>query len=410
VALFSLAVGQRLVWRLTTHADVRFTGEGPRAIDSLLQRGVLGWIFPEVPGPSAHLAPLWPALVAGLTRITGLHPERAGQLAALTALGLTATLLPVLARRLGFPARVGWVAGLWLALCPLYTHSELFDFVTQPPAGLALLVLAAALPWQRSGGGIGWPEVPAWGLALGGAALLEPIVACTAGLALIQIVLRDATSRSLWRVVCLGLIAGLVISPWLVRNRTQLGGWVPIRGNFGLEFALGNQPGADGTAVRTATADLHPFTNPAAAQRVVEVGELAYSREVGRNAWQWAVSHPADFGELCLQRARLYWFPPPRLLGSGRLSAWPRAMLLWSCTLAVGWQLWRGLRDWPQRRTGLAIFCLVPSLPHLLTHIELRYRQPIWAFELLLLALTLDGLWQMAAARGAPPPDSQPGL
>ena len=210
MALFALAVGQRLVWLLTTHADVRFTGEGPRAIDSLLQRGVLGWIFPEVPGPSAHLAPFWPALVAGLTRVTGLHPERAGQLAALTALGLTATLLPVLARRLGFPPRVGWVAGLWLALCPVYTHSDLFEYFTQPPAGLALLVLAAALPWQRSGGGIGWPEVPAWGLALGGAALLEPIVACTAGLALVQIVLRDASSRSLWRLVCLGLIAGLV--------------------------------------------------------------------------------------------------------------------------------------------------------------------------------------------------------
>ncbi|MFM7159924.1 MAG: hypothetical protein ACKO3P_06095, partial [Planctomycetaceae bacterium] len=64
------------------------------------------------------------------------------------------------------------------------------------------------------------------------------------------------------------------------------------------------------------------------------------------------------------------------------------------------WQLYRGLRERPQVWAGLALFCLVPSLPHLLTHIELRYRQPIWAFELLLLALTLDELWQTLATRG----------
>ncbi|MFM8219171.1 MAG: hypothetical protein ACKOJF_09610, partial [Planctomycetaceae bacterium] len=165
---------------------------------------------------------------------------------------------------------------------------------------------------------------------------------------------------------------GLVVAPWLVRNSSQLGGWVPIRGNFGLEFALGNQPGAMGTAVRSAAADLHPFTSPAAAQRVVELGELSYVREVGGNAWQWAVNHPLDFGQLCLRRARLYWFPPPRLLGSGRRSAWPRALLLWSGTLAVGWQLYRGLRERPQVWAGLALFCLVPSLPHLLTQIGWR--------------------------------------
>ncbi|MFM8289484.1 MAG: hypothetical protein ACKOGA_22560, partial [Planctomycetaceae bacterium] len=360
VALFTLAVGQRLLWLLTTHAGVHSTGEGPRAVDSLLQRGVLGEIFPGVPGPSAHLAPLWPALVAGLSRVTGLHPERAGQLASLTAVGLTATLLPVLARRLGWPARVGWVAGLALALCPLYTHSELFDCVTQPATGLTLLALAAAIPWQRGRGGLRWSEVVGWGLALGAAAWLEPFVPLTAGLVVALVLLREISPRSLGQGVCLGLIAGLVVAPWLVRNRIQLGGWVPIRGNFGLEFALGNQPGAMGTAVRSAAADLHPFTSPAAAQRVVELGELSYVREVGGNAWQWAVNHPLDFGQLCLRRARLYWFPPPRLLGSGRRSAWPRALLLWSGTLAVGWQLYRGLRERPQLWAGLALFCLVP--------------------------------------------------
>jgi len=387
--LLGLAVSQRLLWLHTTHAEIESTGEGSRAIDSLVNRGVLGGIFPGVPGPSAHLAPGWPWLVATIVEATGWSRESAGRLGSLVCVGLTAACLPRLAGKLAAPVTAGRLAGLLMAAVPMYTYSEVFDYFTQPAGALVLLLFGLWLPWEQQSPVISYGDMLTWGLALGLTALLEPVIAFTAGLVMCLVISRSSRAGRAGKLVVLGIVTLGVVSPWLLRNHRELGGGVPIRGNLGLEFDLGNQDSADGTAVRSEADDLHPYTNLSAAQRVAEVGELAYSQEVGGRALRWVAEHPEDFCRLSLTRLRLYWLPPGRLLGSGRLSAWPRAILLWSCTAALCWILAGGLQTAREVRQGLAIFCLVPGLPQIITHVEMRYRQSIWAFDLLLLGVAL---------------------
>jgi hypothetical protein len=222
---------------------------------------------------------------------------------------------------------------------------------------------------------------------------------------------RGERKRIFRRGLVLALFVLVFLTPWTVRNYLVLGGFVPFRSNFGLELAVGNRPGANGHTYQTGFDDIHPFINSVEYERMRRMGELAYMKDKQRQALDWIADHPRQFVWLTARRAFLFWFttdeswyqPIPRWRLRVRIYGLMGVLAL----LEMGRLLWR------RQPTGRLLLCatLGVSAPYLLTHVEMRYRQPlVGLFALLscdfIVAIALwarDKLSRPAPARDEPP-------
>ncbi len=131
----------------------------------------------------------------------------------------------------------------------------------------------------------------------------------------------DARKRVLTRGLLLASMSALVISPWAIRNYRELGGFIPLRSNFGLELAVGNNDSANGIGYDPAlgridpqrTSPMHPFRNPEERAQLLRVGEHAYMKAKQREGMEWIRAHTGRFAALTARRFALYWFPTPDL-------------------------------------------------------------------------------------------------
>ncbi len=193
----------------------------------------------------------------------------------------------------------------------------------------------------------------------------------------------------------LSAISLLVVSPWLVRNYLVLGGFVPLRSNFGLELAAGNRPWANGHTYAPGLGEMHPFSSAAERDRLIQMGERAYMKDKQRQAVAWITAHPSQFGWLTLRRTCLYWFSPDerwyQLDPKWRLSVRVYGLMGFAALLELAHLLWR------RQPAGRLLICAVlgASIPYLLTHVENRYRLPlVGLFALLTCNLGVTGiLW-----------------
>ena len=213
------------------------------------------------------------------------------------------------------------------------------------------------------------------------------------GLMFLAELLRQRGRRA--RVLGAGLVmagvCALVLAPWTVRNYSVLGGLVPLRSNFGLELALGNHPGANGKTYDTSPADPdcflyrhHPFADRGERARLDRVGELSYMREQGQAARRWIADHPGRFAALTLERFRLFWFPPADM--------WTRPCLPVALLVAVFGLLgagtfcelgWLAVSRHPSAGL-LAAAVFGASAVYMVTHVDLRYRYPLFGLSALL--------------------------
>jgi hypothetical protein len=349
-----------------------------------------GWAdpFKEATGPTAHVAPLYPLLLSALYRCFGSYETVTGRVAqqtlSITIVILELLALPVLARKLRLSESAGWAAAFLGAWLPAHQWDEVMGAHDQVASTLGLLVLLGILAdLQRSG----WRRhvLPA-GLILGLASLLAPPLLAGAVLFfLAEVAVRARERKQILRGGLICFAASLaVLTPWMVRNSVVLGGFVPLRSNFGLELAVGNRPGATGHTYGEGFGEMHPFESPEECARIRKIGELAYMEEKKQQALDWIVAHRSEFVLLTLRRACLFWFSTderwyslePRfrlpiriygLLGIGALLALAR--LVYNRT--------------PVGRL-LTLMLLGLALPYCLTHVESRYRLPIVGLSALL--------------------------
>jgi hypothetical protein len=342
------------------------------------------------------VAPLYPLFLAGIYWLFGPATPTARlvqELFAALATSAGIALLPLVGRRTGLGATSGVVAGLLLAVLPVNLYVETTGSWEQPYAALLLTVLLLAFAALHEGRWESGRLVVVTGLLLAGVALLSPSSLPAGGLMLAAEWWAQRGRRT--RVVLSSLVMLLIclaaIAPWAVRNYYALGGFVPLRSNFGLEIALGNRDGATGKSYDTAWDDAdtffaraHPYMSREVQDRIKEMGELAYMREQSRIGREWIREHPGPFAALTLKRFQLFWFPPVdmwspstsarlfkslafSLLGAG---AWGGlALLLFSRNPYAG--LW-------------AAVLFGGSFVFLITHVDLRYRYPVFGLSALL--------------------------
>jgi hypothetical protein len=123
--------------------------------------------------------------------------------------------------------------------------------------------------------------------------------------------------RRKW-LLCACVVAGAILAcvPWTWRNYVAFNKLLFIRGNFGLELRIANQPGADAdgdvTWARLGTVR-HPSENLEEARLVRDLGEAEYMRRATGEAIGWIRAHPAEFLRLTLMRFVHFWCGPLRL-------------------------------------------------------------------------------------------------
>jgi hypothetical protein len=399
---------------LTIHyferAVVPRTPEAMRVAYALYQTGEWANPYPTPTGPTAHVAPLFPLLVACIYKIFGTKAMGWFGLQFFEALALCAqiVLIPFIAETLGIGLRTGVIGALigafGLENSLRWEHSYV---------GL-LLALAALLAGKFLGapGALDQPQnskpargssqlvspimlASALGVVWGTVLLLNPTPALIWGawLALGWWTLRRESRRALLPVVVLPV---LMILPWAWRNYRALHSLVPIRSNLGLELSVSNNPCAGFSIIKNHRNDCfeHPNESPEEALQVARLGEVNYNHARLQQAVAWITANPKSFLRLTLQRFVYFWFPTE----TGRFRDYLFSKTVdfplqpWSVYLSTVLSIPGMFMLWRRSRHGAVIcasFLLLYPPIYYLVQFDERYRFPILWVTFLLGAVAL---------------------
>ena len=338
-------------------------------------------------GPSAWEPPLYPFLIGGVFKIFGIYTfASAWVLLAINSVFATLTTIPIfwIAHRT-FGERVAiWSAYAW-ALCPYvwYWGIHWIWDTTFTPLVLACIFLIALELTE-------WPGWRGWilfGALYGIGALANPTMLAFlpfCGLWIWRQRYRRGLA-SLPGVLLSSAAFFLVLSPWLIRNYEAFGRFVFIRDDFGLQFRLGNGPGADGMLMPY----LQPNLNKLELEKFQRMGELAYAADCKRIAFDWIRANPGRFAVISLKRFFYFWNGVPRPTSSVAPVDFRSSAFLATSVLAI-WGLGRAVR---QKRPGAWLFAgLVLTYPTVYYFVfpHARYRHPMEPELLILIVFLLS--------------------
>jgi 4-amino-4-deoxy-L-arabinose transferase-like glycosyltransferase len=373
-------------------------------------RGFSSPFGPAYTGPTAWIPPIYPYFCALIFHLTHGMDDRAWLIIfTLQCLFSSLTVIPILGiaqftvgRRPGL-----WAAAVW-AIFPWFSKwSVTWVYETSLSALLVALLFWYTLYAERTSGFKTWAGFGAlWGFAL----LLNPALLTLCLVAHIWLIYVRSRQKQQWlRLSLLSLAACLVVlSPWLVRNRSVLGHWIFVRSNFGAEFALGNHHLSLGRGEGP-----HPSTSAAEMMKYQQMGEYAYVREKNREAMAFIHQYPGEFAFLTAKRVVYFWdgsagrYRPPNAWYWLPWSFGPLSLLL----LPAFWAAYRTRIHalW----LFVAAFLFYPA-PYYLVFSTLRYRHVL---EPLLLLLVAHATYVAARAcsgavieRRSNHPHFQPGL
>lgn len=346
-------------------------------------------------GPTAIVAPVYPYLVAAIMKVFGTFSRTSAFVifainslfSALTCWAIVAIADRVMTRKLGLWA--GWL----FAVVPFFMRwpTTWIWEISLSTLLLTCLVLHS-LRLMTNDSPRSWF---AFGALWGFSALTNP--ALLAALPFTGIF----PAYKLWRdgkrwfraFVISSVCFFVVISPWILRNRIVFGEWVFIRGNFPLEFRMGNYHGSNWMGWR----GYHPTRNPAQLERFVRLGERAYFKEVGKEGYDFVKSHPGAFMEETGKRFYYFWNGEVLALMKGdpykQWMYWPLSLLGW-----IGWLLFfdkaRSITQIRSRLPAAMIGCVMLFYPsaYYITFVQHRYRHPI---EPLLLLCAVYLFWSV---------------
>jgi hypothetical protein len=335
-------------------------------------------------GFTAHLAPVYPALLALLFRGLGygLASLTMMWVANLVFIAVQMALLPLLSVRLGLGALPGIAGAILGTLLPHYTVDFIWESLL---VGMELMILCL-FTHKILGDPRSWWRVSLLGVLWGIAILTNPVT----GLALA--VWAPATSlsprsgeRRATITACATIIAvaAVVCAPWIVRNKIRLGGFFLIRDNAGLEISVSNNDCASATLLGNLESGcqmiVHPARNYEITEQIAEMGEYRFNEMRLHQALVWIAGHPNRFASLTAQRFVLFWFPVKGLAPFRRYPSF-----VWFTTLFSFFGL---VRLWNRNRQAawfLGGAMLMYPLIHYIVQFEPRYRDPIMWISLLL--------------------------
>jgi Dolichyl-phosphate-mannose-protein mannosyltransferase len=314
-------------------------------------------------GPTAFLAPGYPAIVGLVFRLFGSYSSAsaAAIMGLQTLFGvLTVAVIIDIAGRIFDSPTANLAGGFWAVSLPLIWLPAVLWETSLSTLLLTGMVALAIRAVNYPGKGLWAVEGGYCGLAM----LINP------SLMLALFVILGWTiyqARSRWRYgpwICwLTLLA--VFAPWPVRNAMVLHAFIPLRSNFGYELWQGNHPGATGLFDPT----IEPLGNKQEYTDYKAKGEAGYMRDKGTIARDYIRRHPGEFIRLSAERIARFWTGAGYAVNSGVVEL--HAVL----TSLLGFAGLAAL--YKQRRATTALFLLpllVFPLPYYITHAEFRFR------------------------------------
>ena len=331
---------------------------------SLLAGQGLSSPFGGSTGPTALLAPGYPAVIALIFRIFGsfTFPAAIAVMVMQVLFSVITVLLIMHVAQRCFDSRTADLAGVfWAVSLPLLWMPTIF-WETCLSTLLLVGMVALALRCEEKPSGFLWALLGGY---CGLAALVNPALL----MALLALMGWSwwQTRKTLQYSPLLGLmVLLLVFAPWPIRNIRALGAFIPLRSTVGLELWMGNRAGATGFLDES----VFPLFNRWEYDQYAAKGEVAYMRDKSALAKSYIRAHPVEFLRLSSIRFVRFWTGTGSKGGSILFAI---HALLTSCLGAVGmWRLWQ------RRRFGVAVLFLLPlmffPLPYYITHAEFRYR------------------------------------
>jgi hypothetical protein len=379
VTLFVIAAAVRLGLAIVVGAFQRQpAGEIFAVAQSIVGNGVFGNPGGLPSGPTAHVAPIYPYMLAALLKLTSntFFPTLVTMLNILVASCLWA-LLPATAVRLGLPRHAGVVAGTLGAVNPLRHWVELNGYWEATLSGLALMGMVA-FTFDRRATWTKWSTALSLGVGWGLLVLLQPaaITAFVVVLYVLMTVPESIPSRApgaaLVVVSCL-----LTLTPWTIRNYRTFGGFIFVRGDLGVELSVSNNNGAlpFQENVLLNPEARHPHVNAVEFRRRNELGELRYDRSRLSEAAAWMAANPSRFVWLTARRVWLFWIPQRSYA----------LLSLVECVEAVlaGLGLWSLFKIHAAGRTLILGLWMTYPILYYIVQADGRYRYPIeWTIVL----------------------------
>ncbi len=301
-------------------------------------------------GPTAWEPPLYPYVIAGVFKLTGVYTHASALiLLSVNSIFSALTCIPIfLIARKCFNEKVAvWTAWLWALLPSVMYWCTRWVWETSLAALILAVIFWLTLELEDAKGTKTWI---AYGLLWGIAALTN-----TSLLAFLPASglwawyrRRKKGGPSIAGVALASVFFVATIAPWLVRNYETFGKFIFIRSNFGAELRLGNGPGADGTWMSY----LHPTQNILQLRRYQQLGEITYVAERKREAMDFIRANYGRFAWISMKRFIYYWGGLPRSSEIPALAPFKNSVFLASSVLAF-WGLGRALR---KRRPGAWLF------------------------------------------------------
>ena len=282
-------------------------------------------------GPTAHVSPTYPALLAVILSNT---PD---QSSALFAIEWSATLVVMLQvcllPWLGLKMGLGFYSGVVAAVAWLVARMPREEFWEQNYSGLLITLLAFFMYKGLTG------TLERWQLVLCGVLWGVLILTCpvailalflwlvllyrarvhhpgkpTAGLLGTPMSAQIShTQMSHAQKAVLLLLPILVVAPWMIRNYKTFHKFVFVRDNLGLEMEVSNNPCAtfsfELNRISGCYSEHHPNESLSEAMAVRELGEIGYNQRSMARAKAWIRANPSEFLKLTAKRSVAFWLP-----------------------------------------------------------------------------------------------------
>jgi len=343
--------------------------------------------------PTAKFPPIYSLLIGGAFTIFGVYSKVAAVTLFLfqsICAAITAVCLVVIGNHF-FGRKEGIIAGLmWILYPSSIFHSAVAIWYSELSVTLIFLLIIVAISIER----YPFPRRVAY---FGGLSGLLVLTDSTMAIypALLLLWMLYVWKVKLWKrirmAVIWGITAGLVVSPWAIRNWLVLGTPIILKSNFGLELFFGNNSHSSGGGIdkerKLALAALnqkeHTYYNRLQPEHV-------YYSYLKNKALEWIRMNPLIFLQLTAKRVWYFWGKFPSI-GPDRWSGWSWFQLVWYAPLFLLalYGFWCS-RDRLWNTVPLWLFLLVYPLPYYVTHVQLyRYRYPVEPFIILLAAVPL---------------------
>jgi 4-amino-4-deoxy-L-arabinose transferase-like glycosyltransferase len=325
-------------------------------------------------GPTAWEPPLYPYLIAGVFRLTGIYTHASALvLLTINSIFSVLTCIPIfLIARKCFSEKVAvWAGWLWALLPSIIYWCTRSVWETSLAALILAVIFWLTLGLEDLDGMHPWIGFGVlWGVAALTNTSLISFLPASGSWAWYR---RSKKGKpSLAGVLLAAIFFAATIAPWLVRNYETFGKFIFIRSNFGAELRLGNGPSADGVWMQW----LHPSRNLVEFHRYQQLGEIAYVAARKRQAEQFIRADYGRFASISVKRFVYYWAGVPRSSERPALDPFRNSLYLASSVLGF-WGLGRALRN---RQPGAWLFLwLILSYPTLYYFVFAipRYRHPL---------------------------------